>query len=295
MNQPVSSLNLWLALLPATGLIILLVGGSALFVLVQSLGYAPGYGINEFPTLKYYSQLINNPGFGYSVWLTSYYAVVATIIATILGIILALILRKQFKIKPVTQHLYKYPLMVPYLVGIALVVLLFSQSGIVARVALALGFIERPAEFPALLFSHQGWGIIMVYVWKQMPFMTLSIYTLLIHRDPGLDDAAQLLGASAWQRFWKVTLPPLIPGTLSAALICFAFNFGAFEVPFILGGGFPETLPVQSWRLFNDPDYQHRLQGMAIIMFTFVALLVIFWAQYRLVSTRPYLRQSKTQ
>jgi len=294
VSEQVKPVNLWLALLPAIGLIVILLGGSAITVLVQSLGYAPDYGIDEFPTLKYYARLINNPGFIYSLWLTFYYAVIATAIATIIGIALAITLRKNFKFKPVAQHLYKYPLMVPYLVGIALVVLMFSQSGIVARFALLMGLIDTPADFPALLFTHQGWGVIMVYVWKQMPFMTLSIYTLLIHRDPELDDAAQLLGANSWQRFIRVTLPPLIPGILSAALICFAFNFGAFEVPFILGGGFPETLPVQSWRLFNDPDYHHRLEGMAIIMLMFIILLTVFWLQQRLVSSRSFLKQAKT-
>ena len=49
-------------------------------------------------------------------------------------------------------------------------------------------------------------------------------------------------------------------------LICFAFNVGAFEAPFILGGGYPDTLPVVAWRYFNDANYAFQLQGMATVV-----------------------------
>ncbi len=50
------------------------------------------------------------------------------------------------------------------------------------------------------------------------------------------------------------------------SLICFAFNIGAFEAPLILGGGYPDTLPVLAWRYFQDSNYAFQLQGMAVVV-----------------------------
>ena len=75
-----------------------------------------------------------------------------------------------------------------------------------------------------------------------------------------------LLGARPATIFLRVTLPQILPGIVSATLICFSFNIGAFEAPYILGGGFPDTLPVVAWRYFNDANYSLQLQGMATVV-----------------------------
>ena len=151
-----------------------------------------------------------------------------------------------------------------------------------SRLAAFAGLISDPSEFPQILKTHYGWGIIAVYVWKQAPFVTLTIYAVLLGVGRETEEAATILGASRWQTFFQVTLPQILPGIVSSTLIIFAFNIGAFEAPFILGGGYPDTLPVVAWRYFNDADYTLQLQGMATvvsialiasgILFTYLAL-----------------------
>ena len=65
--------------------------------LLQSLGYAPIYGINEFPTLRYYEEMFLDKSFRISLFYTFYYSLVPTIVGTALSIYLALALRKRFK------------------------------------------------------------------------------------------------------------------------------------------------------------------------------------------------------
>jgi putative spermidine/putrescine transport system permease protein len=235
--------------------------------ILQSFGYAPIYGINEFPTLRHYQALFALPGFWTSVGLTFYYALVPTVLGTIFSIYLALQLRTRFAGKAAFQFFYKLPLMIPYLVGVALTISVFSNGGFLARVLYALGVIGAPAEFPRILYSHAGWGIMIVYLWKQIPFTTLIVYSVLMGLGKEHEEAAATLGAKRWQTFWHVTLPQIMPGVVSATVIVFAFNFGSFEVPFILGGGFPNTLPVEAWRAFDDADYSRRLRAMAIVVF----------------------------
>lgn len=96
-------------------------------------------------------------------------------------------------------------------------------------VVTAFGF-----EPVALLFSPFAVIVGMVYV--HLPFMVLPLYTNLEKHDPILLDAAQDLGANAWQRFWKVTWPLSLPGVYAGSALVFIPVLGMFAVPDILGG-----------------------------------------------------------
>jgi putative spermidine/putrescine transport system permease protein len=258
-------------LTPAIAVLVVLYLGALVMAGLQSFGYAPLYGINKFPTLQYYRELFETPNFWWSLFYTFYYALMPAGIATALGTYLALCLHRRFHGRKLFQLVYKLPLMVPYLVGIGLASVLFSSGGILARAAYALGLIRSTGDFPRLLNSHAGWGIMWVYVWKQTPFMAMVIFSVLLGVGRDTEEAALMLGANRRQVFWHVTLPQIIPGIVSASLIVFAFNFGSFEAPILLGAGYPNTLPVEAWRAFDDPDYARRLSSMAIV--TFVALV----------------------
>jgi spermidine/putrescine transport system permease protein len=85
-----------------------------------------------------------------------------------------------------------------------------------------------------LLFSRFAVIVGMVYV--HLPFMILPLYTNLEKHDPALLDAAQDLGADAWQRFWRVTFPLSLPGIFSGSALVFIPVLGMFAIPEILGG-----------------------------------------------------------
>lgn len=74
----------------------------------------------------------------------------------------------------------------------------------------------------------------MVYV--HLPFMILPLYTNLEKQDPALLEAAQDLGADAWTRFWRITLPLSLPGIWSGTALVFIPVLGMFAVPELLGG-----------------------------------------------------------
>ena len=74
----------------------------------------------------------------------------------------------------------------------------------------------------------------MVYV--HLPFMILPLYTNLEKHDPALIEAAQDLGANAFTRFWRITLPLSLPGIFSGSALVFIPVLGMFAVPELLGG-----------------------------------------------------------
>lgn len=85
-----------------------------------------------------------------------------------------------------------------------------------------------------LLFTR--FAVIVGMVYAHLPFMILPLYTNLEKHDSLLLDAAQDLGAGAWQRFWRVTFPLSLPGIYSGAALVFIPVLGMFAIPEILGG-----------------------------------------------------------
>jgi putative spermidine/putrescine transport system permease protein len=265
-----------------------LFGVATVMAFAQSLGYAPWFNINTFPDFSHFGALWGGQAFWLSLGLTLYYAFAATAIALVLAIVLALALIRSFPGKALYKYVYKLPIMIPYTVGIALAVVMMGKGGLMSRLAAFAGLIDDPSQFPSLLNSHAGWGIIAVYVWKQAPFMTLTIYAVLLGIGRETEEAAYILGGSKWQTFRQVTLPQILPGIVTATLICFAFNIGHFEAPLVLGGGFPDTLPVIAWQYFNDADYTKQLQGMATVVTIFLVAGAIVFAY--LLAYRRYER-----
>ncbi len=252
-----------LKLAPPVLVLAMLYLGALISVLLQSVGYAPLYGIHA-PTLRYYAEVFGASGFWRSLGLTLLYALAPTVLGTLLSVPLALSLRSRFRGRSLLSGLCKLPLLVPYLVGVALTMLLWSNGGLVARALFAFGVIGETGDFPRLLNAPNGVGVMLVYLWKQVPFQTLILSSVLAGMDDDLEPAARTLGARPFQVLWHVTLPRLAPGVASATLIVFAFNFGGFEVPLILGLS-PNTLPVEAWRAFSDPDTERRLYGAALV------------------------------
>jgi len=85
-----------------------------------------------------------------------------------------------------------------------------------------------------LLFSSFAVLVCLVYV--HLPFMVLPLYANLEKHDQALLDAAQDLGANAWQRFWRITFPLSLPGVYAGSALVFIPAFGMFAIPDILGG-----------------------------------------------------------
>lgn len=85
-----------------------------------------------------------------------------------------------------------------------------------------------------LMFSP--FAVIVVLVYVHLPFMVLPLYANLEKHDPALIDAAQDLGANAWQRFRHVTWPLSLPGVFAGAALVFIPAFGMFAVPDLVGG-----------------------------------------------------------
>jgi putative spermidine/putrescine transport system permease protein len=201
-------------------------------------------------------------GLAVSLWIGG----ASTAIATLIAVPAALAFRAGFRGRGVALFLFQLNLTVPHLVGAMGILYLFAQSGSFARLAYHAHLIAVPGDFPALVFDPGSMGIILTYVWKEVPFLGLVALAALQGLDADHEGAARTLGASPWRVLRHVTLPLIWPTLARGMIIVFAFTFGAYEVPALLGQTYPQALPVLAWKSYTAVDLAVRPQAMAMAL-----------------------------
>ncbi len=250
-------------LAPALGLILILFVGGLGLAFLQSVGYLPAAGDAGF-TLRHYLSLFSGAEFRTALGFSLYVATVATAVSAVTGVLLAVALRELAGRGSLFSTLLQIPLAVPHLAMAVALINLIAPSGLLARLAYAAGLIDSPGAFPQLTGDAYGIGIIAAYVLKETPFIALMTLALLVRTGRDYELQARTLGASAWQRLRHVTLPMVAPGVVSASLVVFAFVFGAFEAPYVLGRPYPAMLAVVAQRRFMAMELVDRPEALAI-------------------------------
>ena len=268
-------------LAPAVAVIGGLFVGGLLLALIESLGYYSPLG-EESLTFTHYRALIFDREFRAALGLTLALATTATVISSVAGVALALALRDLARRRPVFNALLQVPLAVPHLAMAVALINVIAPSGLLARLCYAAGLIGGPADFPALINDRFGIGIIIAYVLKETPFVAIMTLALLLRVGDEYEQVARSLGASAWQRLRYVTLPLVAPAAVSSALVVFAFIFGAFEVPFILGRPYPALLSVVAQRRYLSLNLADRPDAIALAVIIALITALLVWLYARL-------------
>jgi putative spermidine/putrescine transport system permease protein len=281
--------NMWLKIkpyvlvLPTIGAIVLLFCGGLFGGLLHSFGYFPAAGQDEFH-IQAYERLLHSDDFWDSLLLTLCVAAVSSIAAGVLGfaISIGLLMMGQSVKSRLLYRIYQWPLTIPHLVGAYLMVLLFMQSGWLSSILACFGFIEEMTDFPVLINERQGFGIILAYVWKEAPFVSLMVYPVLVRIHGSWREAARVFGANDWKFIRHIVLPLVMPAWISATFIVFAFTFSAFEVPYLLGVTYPRLLPVYSFQLYTSGALADRPEALAVNVLIAVMTAVLGLVAYRL-------------
>ncbi len=263
----------WLSLAPALTIVLVLLGASLLYAIVESLGVIRVIGQSAASLDAYRATLQTNSEFWVSLGFSLWISITATALSSALALTLAVWLSER-RNNSGTLAL-NWNLAFPHLVWSVTLLLILSQSGLLARWAASLGLITAPADFPVLVRDRFGIGIILSYIGKEVPFLTLTLLAVLRSQSIGYDVVAENLGASRWQRLRYVTIPQVMPALIAGALLVFGFIFSSYEVPALMGVGYPRALPVLALRFFLDPDLRARSEGMVISLIITLIVLVV--------------------
>ncbi|PJE25815.1 carbohydrate ABC transporter membrane protein 1, CUT1 family [Pseudooceanicola antarcticus] len=191
---------------------------------------------NEF-TLENFAAIFDGQEFWNVLWVTLFYTVVGTVGALVTGLFAAMLLNHSFMGQGILRGLYLFPYVAPVIaVAFAWLLLLDPFSGSLNALLVQMGVTDQPINFfgqrPLALFTVTGFEI-----WRYFPLSFLFILARMQSIDTDMYEAADMDGASPFQKFWYLSLPMLL-GILSVLfLLRFIWTFNKFDDIFLLTGG----------------------------------------------------------
>jgi multiple sugar transport system permease protein len=238
-----------------------------------------------------FARLWMDPIFHAVVYNTFLYTIVTTIFKLALGLWLAILLNRNFKFKAFTRAFILLPFIVPTVLACFAWKWMFDPTFSVVNWFLwKLGAITSPINW--LSDGDLAMvSIIIVNIWRGVPFFAISLMAGLQTISPDLQEAAAIDGAKPWQRFWYITWPLLLPVTMVVVLFSVIQTFADFQIVYVLTGGGPAN----ATHLFATYAYQLGIgtgllsQGAAVSLAMFPILfgIVILQLMYiRRVETR---------
>jgi multiple sugar transport system permease protein len=235
----------------------------------------------RFVGLHNFAVLANDSIFRTAVWNTFVYTGVTTVFKLALGLWLALLLNRHFKGKALTRAFVLLPFIIPTVLSTFAWKWMFDPTfSVINWTLFQLGLIHGRINWlgdPGLAMV----SIIIVNVWRGVPFYAISLLAGLQTISPELHEAAAIDGARPWQRFWHVTWPLLLPVTMVVVLFSIIQTFADFQLVYVLTGGGPAN----STQLFATYAYQIGVgtgllsQGAAISLAMFPVLLIVVIVQ----------------
>ncbi len=274
--------TIWLTL-PALVVLVVLFAGGFVFGVLQSFGFFSVIeGAHQKISFDAYRSAFASADVRAGILLTFRVAFLSTFLSAAIALMISLMISRMKRFQSAMIALVQFNIPIPHVVAATGILLTFSQSGIISRILNHFGITHAAGGFPIVTNDHFGYGIILSYIWKETPFLCVLILSALRGPVTQLDETAKTLGASYYFRLKKVILPYISPAILSGTIIVFAFSFGSYEVPYILGQPYPSTLSVVAYDFYTNRDLAFRPISMALATITSIVIGLLVYLYMKL-------------
>ena len=240
-------------------------------------GFIPSFGplqtdgslVTQSPCgpFHWFCELAKNREVGLAARNTLTIAFTSTLISALVGTMAAIaIQRYNFRLKPFSQLSLYIPIVIPEIVMGIGILTLFSQLFGVLNQSLGLAGDSR---------LSLGLGTVIVsHIAFSVPFVTLVVQARLSGFDQSFEEAAMDLGANEHTTFWRITLPMILPGVLSGALLAFTLSLDDFVITFFTTGPGATTLPIYVYGLLRR-IITPQVNALSTVWITIVLIAVI--------------------
>ena len=212
-------------------------------------------------TLKWYRELLHDQTTLSSVRNTLVLAVSAMAISTVMGTAASVgihRLRSRW-LRATLNTVTDIPMTNPDIItGISLM-LMFVFAGRLLGLSQSLSF----------------WTMLIAHVTFCLPYVILQVLPKLNQMDPALPEAAQDLGCTPLRAFFKVTIPEIMPGILTGAIMAFTMSLDDFVISYFTSGAGFQTLPIRIYSMTKKTVTPKMYALATIIFFVILALLII--------------------
>lgn len=200
-------------------------------------------------TLHWYSAMFQNRSLMSSLLLTLELALVSTLISVVLGTLAAIGMhRYDFKLKKTLDNMLYVPIVIPELViGIASL-----------------------ATFTTLRITLSFWTLVIAHVTFCVPFVIITLRSRIAGFDKSIEEAAMDLGANQFRTLKRVTIPMLMPGIVSGALLSITLSLDDVIISYFVTGAGDTTLPIKVYGMARG-----KISTEVYALFTLMILISI--------------------
>lgn len=208
-------------------------------------------------TWHWYADLFNDPQIMNSLYNTLIIALLAAAISTVLGTAAAIgIYNFKGGVRSAIQNISNFPIINPEIVTGVSLMLLFTFAG--TMLGFEMGF----------------WTVLLAHIGFCTPYVILNVTPRIKQMDPSLYEAAQDLGCSPMQAFFKVVLHELMPGIFSGFLISFTYSLDDFVITYFTRGSRFQTLPIQIYTMTHQ-RISPKVNALSALLFVAVMTFLI--------------------
>lgn len=272
----------YLILLPSAVLLVLLFFVPALKVVMMSFqDVSPEVGSGPFVGLENFRWAIKDKQFLNALLNTLLWTFGSVSLEMLIGLGIALLLHQSFFLRGGVRALILSPYLIPTVVAVLVWRYMFHDIfGVINYVLTELKIISTPLPWINSV-DRAMLSVILVGTWKFFPFCVIALLGILQSIPLEQYEAARIDGARAWQQFWMITLPHIMPIFLLTALLRTIWTFHKFDIIYLLTGGGPlnatTTLPLFVY-FKGFVDFQMgRAAAVALIAFGILAIFLIIY------------------
>jgi putative spermidine/putrescine transport system permease protein len=173
------------------------------------------------------------------------------------------------------RWLYRWPLFIPFIVAAQCMRTFLAKNGLMNNTLVAAGLLE-----PIQTLSYLDWrGIVVTFVWKQVPFVTLMLAGAMASLDRATIEAGRNLGASRLRVLVEIVLPQVAQTLLVGLVLSFVTMLSVLSVPMMVSGSQPTMLTVDmAFRINSYGDYA-TANALGVISYAMTA--VVAWIYLR--------------
>ena len=252
------------------------------FTLILAVMNWDGFNAMTFAGLGNFKEIFTDYRFSSAFWKTLVYVVFSVLLTLLASLALACALNRKIKGRDAFRSAIFFPYVASMIAIGAVWKQLFEQNyGPINHFLRMIGIQNPPGWFASTDWAI--WGVIIVSVWKFMGYYMLIYLAGLQDIPAQLYEASTLDGATAWQRFTKITLPMLTPSTFFVFIMLTINSFKSFDLIYALTQGGPgiSTTRMANYIYNQTFVYWDYGKSAAASVVLFVIVLAVTIVQFR--------------
>ena len=268
----------WSMVLPAVLIILALILYPIVYNIYLSFFDVQPLAENTYIGLENHKNVVLDPGFWNALVTTVIYVVFTTLGTTLMGLFVALVMNQKFPLRGLVRSLILFPYIAPVISVVFAWQFIFDPvNGI---------FMDITYEKLGLFSSRFNligspatavWVAIAFSIWKNFPFSYLMILSRLQAIDLNLYEAAEMDGASAWQKFRYITLPEVYFVMGAIVLLRMIWNFNKFEEVYLLTENVRVLSVYTYFKAFVGTMELGQGASLALIQFLLLIGFILFY------------------